>query len=252
MNDTRGKGLASNIGKAEKVETDDKGRAWGDYLRVRVSIKVSEPLMRCVSVFSQKKRTTEVYHVMYEKVPLFCFSCGVVGHSSVACPKPSERDAEGYLPYHGSFLCVPDERRKTTATRSGQSSFSGNFSDPGSGHSGSKGPQGDGGGEATSLSKSKNSRGCRSPIGVLARKDGSKEVGKMTGDDGRISGQKRKVYRPKNQTPVDQEGNMELMLVPVIKHGTKDPIPEAIGDEGAEPVADSNKKQKTSAPTIST
>jgi hypothetical protein len=40
MNDTKGKALASSIGLIERVDVDNKGRAWGDFLRVRVSIKV--------------------------------------------------------------------------------------------------------------------------------------------------------------------------------------------------------------------
>ncbi|KAE8778061.1 hypothetical protein D1007_49038 [Hordeum vulgare] len=61
MNDDRGKALASKLGKVEKMDTDNKGRAWGDYLRARISVDVNQPLMRCVSVFSQKRRVTDVY-----------------------------------------------------------------------------------------------------------------------------------------------------------------------------------------------
>jgi hypothetical protein len=67
MNDTRGNGLASKLGKVEKMDVDEKGRAWGDYLRVRVSINVLEPLMRCVSLYSPKRQVTEVYQVLYER-----------------------------------------------------------------------------------------------------------------------------------------------------------------------------------------
>ncbi|KAE8810906.1 hypothetical protein D1007_12255 [Hordeum vulgare] len=112
MNDVRGKALASKLGKVEKMDVDDKGRAWGDFLCVRVSVDVNLPLMRCVSVFPQKRNTIDVYQVKYERLPLFCFSCGCVGHSSVLCPSPGERDAEGLLPYHSSRLCVQDDRKK--------------------------------------------------------------------------------------------------------------------------------------------
>jgi hypothetical protein len=56
MNDQRGKSLAECVGAVKKMDVDEKGRAWGEYLRFRVTIKVAEPLMRCVSTFSQKGR----------------------------------------------------------------------------------------------------------------------------------------------------------------------------------------------------
>ncbi|KAE8818160.1 hypothetical protein D1007_04033 [Hordeum vulgare] len=127
MNDDRGKALASTLGKVERMDVDDKGRAWGDYLRVRISVDVNQPLMRCVSVFSQKRRVTDVFHVKYERLPLFCFSCGCVGHSSVVCPTPGERDAEGLLPYHSSRLCASDDKKKKySGTNMGQHSNSKN------------------------------------------------------------------------------------------------------------------------------
>jgi hypothetical protein len=139
MNDGRGKMLASNIGEIDRMDVDDLGRAWGDYLRFRVSIKVAEPLMHCVTVYSQKRQTTDVYQVMYEHMPIYCFSCGVLGHSSLVCPSPGDRDAEGLLPYHGAHLCVPDDRKKKqSSTKSGQSSFSSNRTEPGNGQSGPK------------------------------------------------------------------------------------------------------------------
>jgi hypothetical protein len=115
MNDQRGKELAGRVGKVEKMDVDVKGKAWGEYLRFRATVDVTKPFMRCVSVFSQKRQTTEYFSVMYERLPTFCFSCGLLGHSSTSCPTPAERDADGFLPYHGPRLCVPDDRKKKAA-----------------------------------------------------------------------------------------------------------------------------------------
>lgn len=111
MNKRWGFELAGMIGEVEKLELDEHGRAWGPYLRARVAIDVSKPLRRCVGIFSTRRQAHEWYDVRYEKLPHFCFSCGIIGHSSVECRTPAERDGKGLLPY-GEDLWVSDEKRK--------------------------------------------------------------------------------------------------------------------------------------------
>jgi hypothetical protein len=252
MNDTKGKALASSIGLIERVDVDNKGRAWGDFLRVRVSIKVQEPLLRCVSVFSQKRQATDVYQVMYEKLPLFCFACGMIGHSSLNCKDPGERDMDGFLPYHGTRLYVPKEKKKNSGAKSVQDSFSSNHSEPACGQKGSasnlgKKPGGDVSGEINSPKNPRKPRATRTQPASVA--GGKVIVGRPQGAASgtpRVSGQKRKEYRIKikdTAQPEDISTNLPLVLVEKPSDGSG-PL-YGIVEGASESDMDSNKKQKT-------
>jgi hypothetical protein len=224
MNDTRGKDLASTIGDIERVEVDNKGRAWGDFLRVRVSIKVQEPILRCVTVFSQKRQTSDVYQIMYEKLPQFCFACGIIGHSSLTCKNPGEHDMDGFLPYHGPRICVPEDKKKNSGTKSGQSSFSSNQHEPANGQKGSTSnpamrPGADASGEFNSPKNPRKPRAPRTqPASATDVKAKSGSGSSAAGGAGRISGQKRKEYRPKIKGIEHVDANpSNLPLVPVAK-----------------------------------
>ncbi|KAM0913768.1 hypothetical protein ACQ4PT_011941 [Festuca glaucescens] len=244
MNDHWGKNLAECVGKVKKMDVDGKGKAWGDYLRVRLTIKVAEPLMRCVPVFSQRRQTTEYYAVMYEQLPTFCFSCGLLGHSSLGCATPAERDDEGFLPYHGPRLCVPDERKmKQSGSNLGQSSFASNQSSkPGSGPNGpssqtnaSAHPHGkDAAGEVNSPVKPKKPRARKTKA---TAPDGSgKEVALAQGGGSKVAGRKWKEYRPR-VTPV------LVASVPVVGNELAVVPPPVTGEDDIDSGTDSNKKR---------
>jgi hypothetical protein len=97
-------------GSTPCVDCDDTGRCWGSYMRVRVEVDVDKPLMRGVTVFSQRRNLMDWFEVQYEQLPLYCFSCGFVGHSSTECKNPGDRDINGKLPYSADHLCAPDDK----------------------------------------------------------------------------------------------------------------------------------------------
>ncbi|CAO2160944.1 unnamed protein product [Urochloa humidicola] len=115
MNRIWGTELAKKVGSVEKVDVDAQGRAWGPYLRAKVLIDISKPLLRCITIFSNKRQTIERYKVQYEKLPNYCYSCGIFGHSSGECPTLAERDEEGLLPYARN-LRAPDDNKKKKGT----------------------------------------------------------------------------------------------------------------------------------------
>ncbi|XBI85862.1 hypothetical protein VPH35_093929 [Triticum aestivum] len=108
-----------------KLLRSPTGMASGDCLRVRVSVDITQPLMRYVTSYSMKLKAFERYVVKYESLPHYCFSCGILGHSSLECRNPGERDTDGKLPYTADKLCVKEDKRKGfLVSKSGQSSQS--------------------------------------------------------------------------------------------------------------------------------
>ncbi|KAM0841037.1 hypothetical protein ACQ4PT_059277 [Festuca glaucescens] len=125
MNKRWGEELGAKLGKVESVETDSQGRAWGNALRVRVTVDITKPLLRWVTAYSKKYKEYDTMEVVYERLPHYCFSCGLLGHSSMECLTPAERDVEGKLPWNADKLCVKEEKKKTPLiSKSGQSSQS--------------------------------------------------------------------------------------------------------------------------------
>ncbi|CAL1368559.1 unnamed protein product [Linum trigynum] len=61
--------------------------AWNDILRIRVGIDIRIPLKHELKLNLKGKIHT--YEVKYERLPMFCFSCGLVGHPKLNCPNPS-------------------------------------------------------------------------------------------------------------------------------------------------------------------
>lgn len=52
------------------------------YLRARVSIALDKPLVRFVPITLKE---TKRYLVQYEKLPVFCYICGLMGHELMEC-----------------------------------------------------------------------------------------------------------------------------------------------------------------------
>jgi hypothetical protein len=91
MNKIYGKRIGGWIGEYISTDVDEDGIAWGDELRIRVAIKVDQPLMRGVSIReSEDDVEGKWFDIKYEKIPHFCFDCGCLIHVEGKCLAENE------------------------------------------------------------------------------------------------------------------------------------------------------------------
>jgi hypothetical protein len=190
------------------------------------------------------------YDVMYKPLPMFYFSCGLIGHSSVTCPSPATRDSEGKLPYHGDKLCVPEKKKGSAMpmdqSQSSKSSWNGTEIGSGSQASASAAEEG----KNAAKSAEVNSPIKKNPRPRRASMSRNKETAVTIAGAVRLAtsptkpGQKRKqkqVYRQK--------------AVPGVNEGTLVPVPigvavvpgkghDGLADQIEAASDDSNKKQR--------
>lgn len=135
MNDSWGRELAKKVGEVVQLDVGVTGRGWGPYLRAKVLIDLSKPLLRCVTIFSERRQTLLQFEVRYEKLPTYCYSCGLIGHSSVVCPTPAERDDKGLLPYGRDLRAIDENKQRRSSDGKQNNSAGGSFNPGGQGGS---------------------------------------------------------------------------------------------------------------------
>jgi hypothetical protein len=112
MNRAHGERIGNWIGKFISVEVEEDGTAWGEELRIRVEVKVDQPLVRGINLRdSEDDKEGKWFDIKYEKIPHFCFECGRLVHSTGEC----EVDKEG-MPQWGEWLRASPGRHKKMST----------------------------------------------------------------------------------------------------------------------------------------
>ncbi|XP_012847426.1 PREDICTED: uncharacterized protein LOC105967373 [Erythranthe guttata] len=105
----RNRAMANHIGDMigiSKVGTcNDDVRVFGDVLRLRAAVNVNKPLRRIARLRNEKGELV-VVNLQYERLPNFCYFCGLMDHISGGCSKQyslSVEERNGDNPY-GEWL----------------------------------------------------------------------------------------------------------------------------------------------------
>jgi hypothetical protein len=117
MSKAMGFRIGASVGEVLEVDADDEGVGWGEYLRVRIVLDLTKPLSRGRRL---KLRDRSIWITFkYEKIPRFCFNCGVIQHGSRGCVRPGgvRSVGEGRESQFGRWL-----RAGQSGNRSGEGS----------------------------------------------------------------------------------------------------------------------------------
>ncbi|KAI8029145.1 hypothetical protein LOK49_LG01G01075 [Camellia lanceoleosa] len=76
--------LGNQLGRFVDMEHGEGGIAWGRTLQLRVEINIAKPLRRNLKMAVSRRESVWVT-LTYEKLPNFCFHCGLLGHTVRDC-----------------------------------------------------------------------------------------------------------------------------------------------------------------------
>ncbi|KAL5828003.1 hypothetical protein ACOSQ3_019835 [Xanthoceras sorbifolium] len=97
--------LPDTISEVVELSLKSKG-CWGKFLRVKVRIDITKPLKRGIRVWLEEVGLMITSPIKYEKLPKFCFACGLMGHSLKECLEDEARVSviNGSMSKYGVWL----------------------------------------------------------------------------------------------------------------------------------------------------
>ncbi|KAL0009471.1 hypothetical protein SO802_010973 [Lithocarpus litseifolius] len=113
------KEVGSRLGDVEEVEERQRKDDINFFLRVRVALSITKPLRRGGFIAGSDGERHWV-HFKYERLPLFCYFCGILGHDLKHCPVHYVAEKKGgsvEYPY-GEFLKVAGGHVRVVQTQS--------------------------------------------------------------------------------------------------------------------------------------
>ncbi|PPD68236.1 hypothetical protein GOBAR_DD34885 [Gossypium barbadense] len=81
--------VGNTIGKLVAIDWKDRYAGWTKFMRLKVNINVLKPLRRVVKLVD-KDRMETIGVIKYERLPNFCYLCGLIGHTIKTCKNNKE------------------------------------------------------------------------------------------------------------------------------------------------------------------
>ncbi|KAK8652328.1 hypothetical protein V6N13_061348 [Hibiscus sabdariffa] len=109
--------LGACIGKVVMTDTRLEDGNMGEFMRVRISFDTTKPLRRCV-VLRRPGAKAIMCPLQYERLPLFCHGCGLLGHAVLSCATTPKSDVQKLQ--YGAWMRAPQPTRPTASRPRGR------------------------------------------------------------------------------------------------------------------------------------
>ena len=84
-----GLAIDAKLGEVLEIDVQESGVHWGTCLRVKVHLDVTKRLLRGKKITMEGGESRWV-NFKYERLPNFCYQCGLLNHALKECPKNGE------------------------------------------------------------------------------------------------------------------------------------------------------------------
>ena len=125
MTEVVGRDIGNSMGRFIEIDKRANQSEQAKFLRIRVELPIDKPLRRGGNVVGMDGDKFWVYY-KYERLPKFCFLCGIMGHDDKHCQAYPDR--QNATPQYGDWLRANGNGRPRNSFNSGHSAGSDNRS----------------------------------------------------------------------------------------------------------------------------